>query len=679
MKLTIRMITFTVVIGLFQSQALAARQTTDEFLSLSLQELVNTEIIGSTLTPQNLKSVPSSVTVFSYEQINRMGLDTLDELMNLVPGFQSYRSSTSQLDAPFSSRGRRIGTASAEVLVLLDGQRLNDARTSGIAIAVPKFSLRQIERVEFIRGPGSSVYGSNAMMGVVNIISRKNVNELNLASGSFDRTKGHLLVSHTADDFSLDFFGHIDTDNGDSFKLWDASGLRWENTDDPRGIEEFNVKLQRLNTFVGIQYSRYEAENFISFNGPGDGINYRESKSSSVSIRQNFNWSNVSSYIWLGYSASSIEVISQATADSALINISTPASTAPLITKSTSDKFNETHFLFANDWDTGINSSMQFGMELRHLDVPKFITRFNYDIDAFQARDFPITWYEGAFSASRITQSASRRDIAGVYGQYQYKFLNTAELTLGLRHDTFSSIGSQLSPRAGLVLPVGENQSVKLLYGEAYRAPSEEELNLAPNSSFAGNIDLNPETVRTAELIWSGQWLHSSISLGVFENVFENAIVLLPNDTGSLEYVNLSKNEHSHGTELEVNHELNEQWLLRMTASHLIDKPADSFREANNMASISINYRWHRWNANISAVHHGSRETLTPTAETLKLKSYNQVFAKLQYVIDANWKLNLQIKNALDKNYLTPAPGTFLATGVPDRGREILFGVNWTF
>jgi len=168
------------------SVALHTTEHSDDFFSMSLEELMQVEITGSTLTSESYNTVPSAVTVFSHDQIKRMGLDSLDELINIVPGFQSYRSTRSANSISTSSRGRRVGNASAEILLLIDGQRLNDPRTSG-SMLVPKLPLMQIERVEFIRGPGSAVYGSNAMLGVINVITRSDVNEIGAGVGSFDR------------------------------------------------------------------------------------------------------------------------------------------------------------------------------------------------------------------------------------------------------------------------------------------------------------------------------------------------------------------------------------------------------------------------------------------------------------------------------------------------------------
>jgi len=78
----------TLVFVMFSAFSNAENKTKDLY-NLSLQELTQVRITGSTLTPETLSKVPSSVTVFSHQQIQRLAVDTLDELMHLVPGFQS--------------------------------------------------------------------------------------------------------------------------------------------------------------------------------------------------------------------------------------------------------------------------------------------------------------------------------------------------------------------------------------------------------------------------------------------------------------------------------------------------------------------------------------------------------------------------------------------------------------
>ena len=93
----------------------------NQLFSLSLQELMELEITSSTLTSKNLRSVPASVSIFTRDQIRNMGADYLYELINLVPGFQSFRQGADGLQYFHSARGHRTSVKSREILILLDG------------------------------------------------------------------------------------------------------------------------------------------------------------------------------------------------------------------------------------------------------------------------------------------------------------------------------------------------------------------------------------------------------------------------------------------------------------------------------------------------------------------------------------------------------------------------------
>ncbi|MBU4328708.1 MAG: TonB-dependent receptor plug domain-containing protein, partial [Proteobacteria bacterium] len=148
----------------------------DNPFAMSLEQLMQVEITGATRTEKSLKNVPAAVTVFTREEISRLGMDYLHELLNLVPGYQSQRHSDMSTGSNYSSRGRRQGANSREVLLLLDGRPMNDPRTGG-PISGKRVPLGKIDRVEIIRGPGSAIYGSNAFTGVINIITVKNENQ----------------------------------------------------------------------------------------------------------------------------------------------------------------------------------------------------------------------------------------------------------------------------------------------------------------------------------------------------------------------------------------------------------------------------------------------------------------------------------------------------------------------
>jgi len=665
---------------LITAAPLSAQQEMNDFLSMSLDELLQVEITSSTLTPEKLKTVPSAVTVFTHEEIKRLGLDKLGELMNLVPGFQSYRSSDSSLATPFSSRGRRIGSTVAEILILVDGQRFDSPRSSGSSTLAPLYPLQNIEKIEFIRGPGAAVYGSNAMMGLINITTRTNVNQLSLNYGSFNRRQMFIQTANQLGDMTMDVFGQIEADDGDSYNLQDTFSPARIDTDDPLKIANLNVKLSWQNTRVNIQHSQFAVENFYELSNLSNSFNERDGQITSVSLKHNFNWQQVSSYFWLSYNTANAMVNTQLTPANFFNSPggppSNPISSDPLFVSANLDNYTESRTQWHNDWDINDTSSLQFGIELRRIDVPESFAANNFDLGQLVNGDFPVNYYDDLLPTTPV-QAESKRNIIGVYTQFQQTLFDATHLTLGLRYDDFSDIGSQISPRLGLVHEVNENHSVKLLYGEAFRAPSESELNLLNNPVVLGNPDLKPETVKSLDLIWVGQWVTTGFSLGYFENHFEDSIIQTDIGGGTLQYTNM-RQDPIKGVELEVSQELNKHWLLRASFTHLIEKPELSFREASNKGSLIINYQQTRWNANLVANYADKRQTLI-NGNQVYISDYWLLFAKLQFNVSAQLETFIQAKNLLDEDYLTPSTSSSLTEGIPNRGRELLLGLAWKF
>jgi outer membrane receptor protein involved in Fe transport len=651
-----------------------------EFELMSLEELMQVEIFGSTLTPEALTVVPSSVTVFTHEEIRRMGLDTLDELMALVPGFQTYRSSGSGMHYTYSSRGRHIGTSASEILVMMDGQRLDEPRTSGSAGIGLKFPLALIERVEFIRGPGAAVYGSNAMMGVVNIVTRKDANDAGISYGSFNRRQAYIAASHRMGDLVLDLYGQAEADDGDDYNLQDTFSFNRIDTKDPRELATLNLRLRWKNTEIGMLHNRAETEDFYNLGTTNNDFNWADAKYSSFFLKQEFDWSSVASWVRFSYRRSTLRMSSQQTPEGALAAVSYPSSTDPLLATFVLDDYSEAGVQIHNDWEINPESSLQFGAEYRHIDAPEAIAKNNFDMGDLASWSFPIRYY-GELLPTTPVQAESSRDIIGVYAQYQRQLFDRTSLTLGLRYDDFSGIGSQLSPRFGLVQELNEHNYLKLLYGEAFRAPAEDELNLLNNPLFLGNPDLKPEIAKTWELIWVGQWAHSSIALGYFESRYDDSVVAVSIGVGGIRQYQNVPLEPTKGFELELSHELSENWLVRASYTHLGEKPEPTYRDTDQLASLMVNYQRGKWNANLIATYDGEREMPLGGDESnrLILNGYWLAFGKLSYSFNQSWQTFVQAKNLLDEDYLTPSEHDILNEGVQNRGREILVGVIWDF
>jgi len=660
----------------FIALPLSAHEEIDDFLSMSLEELLQVDITSSTLTPEKLKTVPSAVSVFTHDEIKRMGLDVLGELMNLVPGFQSYRSSGSSLETPFSSRGRRIGSTTAEILIMVDGRRFDSPRSSGSSTLGPTYPLKYIEKVEFIRGPGGAVYGSNAMMGVINITTRSNVDEVSVSYGSNDRKQIYLQSSHKYDSMTVDVFGHIESDNGETFNVQDTFSPSRINTDDPRLIADLNFKLKWENTQLNIQHNQFQVEKFYELNTISNGFNSRDGKVSSISLKHDFSWQAVKSSFWLSYNHVSAIVDSQVTEPGELALFSAPSSNDALFVSAILENYTESRVQWLNDWKINEKSSLQFGVELRQINAPESFAKNNFDLGDLANGNFPVRYY-GSLVPTTPIQAKSDRNIIGFYTQYQQQLFDSTYLTLGLRYDDFSDIGSQLSPRLGLVQELNKNHSIKLLYGQAFRAPSESELNLLNNPVILGNPDLKPETVRSWDLIWIGQWSDTSFSLGYYENHFDDSIVQVDIGGNTLQYNNMEQ-DPTKGVELEVSHELNRHWLLRASYMHINEKPDLAFSEAEQAGSVTINYQQTKWNANL-IVSYADKRQMANGNQRISLDSYWLLSGKLQYNFTSQLGAFIQAKNLLDDEYLTPATGSSLTEGVPNRGRELLTGISWKF
>ena len=662
-----------------EKEVLQAEVLANDLFNTSLEDLMFIKVSGATLTEQNLKTVPSSVTVFSHEQIQHLGFHYLYELMNLVPGFQSFRSSYSPQHSSFSSRGRTVGGLGAEVLLLIDGQRIDEPRTSGSVIVGGKIPLLNIKRVEFIRGPGSAVYGSNAMLGVINIVSREDVNEVGASLGSFSYKQTHLFASRHYKDFKINLFGHAQSESGDTYNVPERFGSGRTHTSDPIEANSLNFKLQWQESSFNFQRYHTETKDFYVLGSLSDGINESQSQFESFSFKQNFSLLGMHSWVRLSEHQTRFFISGQLSDEGAFSGISSPDSSEPLLTKVNFKTYKEQHVQWHNDWKIGPDNSLQFGLDFRQLHAPQVILGNNFDLVDLVNGVFPIRYY-GELLATTPVQNKSQRDIIGLYSQYQHQIFIKSHLTLGLRYDHFSNIGESISPRFGFVHPITPQQSVKLLYGEAFRAPAENELNLLNNTIILGDKNLKPETVKSWELIYLAQHSHTSFSGAYFENHFKDAIQRVLISGNVFQFSNIDQ-DPVKGLEFESSFELSDHWLLTSTYTHFLEKSTSSFRESDNLASFAINYQHAYWNANLAGNYIGERNMSTNGSDDnlIDLDPYWQWYGKVIYKFNRKLKGFIQIKNILNTHYQSPPYNANQTEGIPSRSRRILSGVSWKF
>ncbi len=159
-----------VVLAVGSSFSGASMASTNEYLDMDISQLMQVTITSVAKKPQNLSDTAAAVFVISQDDIHRSGVTSLPEALRMAPGLQ-----VSRIDAnkwAITSRGL-TGNFANELLVMIDGRTVYSPTFSGVYWDAQNTLLDDVERIEVIRGPGATVWGANAVNGVVNIITKK--------------------------------------------------------------------------------------------------------------------------------------------------------------------------------------------------------------------------------------------------------------------------------------------------------------------------------------------------------------------------------------------------------------------------------------------------------------------------------------------------------------------------
>lgn len=184
------------------NQSLAAQQAdqadSEPLKQLSLVELGNVEVTTASKEPEKISKIPAAIFVLTQNDIRRSGATSIPEVLRLVPGVEVARINSNQ----WSVNIRGLGSGfSKSVLVLIDGRSVYTPLYAGVYWDVQNVLLEDVERIEVIRGPGGTIWGSNAVNGVINIIT-KNAKDTrgtyaSTRAGNIDQNQGGIRYGGT--------------------------------------------------------------------------------------------------------------------------------------------------------------------------------------------------------------------------------------------------------------------------------------------------------------------------------------------------------------------------------------------------------------------------------------------------------------------------------------------------
>lgn len=162
-------------ITLLPGDLLASGEPENEFLDMDISQLLNVTITSVSKKEQRLSDAAAAVFVITQEDIRRSGVTHIAEALAMAPGLQVARISASKWSV--SSRGF-AGYTSNKLLVLMDGRTVYSPAYNGTFWDMQNTLLEDVDRIEVIRGPGGTLWGANAVNGVINIITKKSSDTL---------------------------------------------------------------------------------------------------------------------------------------------------------------------------------------------------------------------------------------------------------------------------------------------------------------------------------------------------------------------------------------------------------------------------------------------------------------------------------------------------------------------
>jgi iron complex outermembrane receptor protein len=489
------------------AQAAASAQAPEEPASseLSLVELLDTEVVSASLSEQSLAEAAAVIDVITQDDIRARGYRSVAEALQSVAGVDLI---SDHYQWNMGVRGVSGGTRgySRSVKVMIDGQPVSFRPSGENFLGLELIPLGVIDHIEIIRGPASVLYGANAFLGVVNIITLKGYG-LSGNSLSFGYEGGPKVQSPWGEGVVAQQWGDLSLLLGAAEETSKLDGYRLVSL--PRHVHpRADATSQTYSTPSGSAFGRltYDSEKLgtLSLDGNFQRLN-RSAEFADWGVMTHDNRLELlNGYGRLRYHAELGRLV--------LLDVSGALSAGA---NGPGDHLNgaprrDSHIAR----DVGYTARDLSGTVTYRVDRRSAAL---LGVDANFEEQQLLTHYAVTSSGARVVlppagTPTGQRDFrnVGVFAHASYfpfahrvgSALSGLGLAAGARDDTHNIYGNNWSARAGLVYELAERHYVKLLFGTAFRAPSSTQLfsNLIVPSGYVGNPDLKAERARTLEL-----------------------------------------------------------------------------------------------------------------------------------------------------------------------------------
>lgn len=615
------------------------------FAAENLQEFALEDmVVTATRTESKVVDVPVNTTVISAEKIaDRHYLDVADALKD-VPG-------ATVLDTGVGAGEKKVVlNGDDRVLVLVDGKRVNfdmgaaSGRSSYDLKMLPDVSL--IERVEIIKGHGGALYGSDAVGGVVNIITKKmdhSYGKVSMGFGSqqardakamYTVKEGKTGVMVAASKYKQGYYKYKD--------VADKTIKRW-NKDSDYENEKVSLKIAQELTDTSnleFEYNYTKADGNVPY---GYATTQSDKKTNNFGLK--YDWllkDKDAGYVQLYYNK--YKFLSYSTIEE-------------------KDK----GFEVQQAVTTSDNNKLVVGASYRNAEASN----------------------DGRNYAAKYNEKINNK---AIFVSDQWEFTPSWTLDTGVRYDKHSTAGSKTTWSAGLNKKFDENSHAYFNWGQVFKAPTLDDLYYNASGMY-GNPNLKAEKGDTWTIGYGTKIADkTSLNVNYFQSKLEDAIKWVDIGNHESEARNIA-HQKKNGIEISVNHELNDNWDLEASYTHVRVRNDNNdgngyVRDTSylpNMYRFGVRYHDDLWNADLF-LRGGSG------ADTSGANNWNGDYA--QKYVDSNYvTLDMSVSykaskalsfyakgyNLLNKAYAESAGAVNYAYSYPAQGRRFIIGAEYTF
>jgi outer membrane receptor protein involved in Fe transport len=637
----------TSAVVLFSCGRLMA-QATGAAGDLPLDALLNTRISTAAKYEQRVTDVPASVTVITAEEIARNGWHTLADALASVPGVNlTY-------DRGYTYLGERgVGLPNDynnRFLILLNGQPMADGVLSAIDVGTALgVDLASLSRIEFVRGPGSVLYGSGAMFGVINLIlkSEQEPSSIMVGGGSHHTAIASGRFTHALGaGFSMSIAGSMQNDRGQNLYF-----------------KEFDTPDNNNGLSVGHDY-----DNDRSLMGTIAGHGMRLLALTSTRKK------GVPT-AWYGTTFNRNDEVTDGRSLLSLTAEHRASTTSQLFLRTSYDRY-EYHgqFTYGDDTPSDRSVSTRLNADLRYVwDVkPNHRLTFGSEyVDNLRAS------YQTVIGGA-VRAISTPFSVASVYAQSEFQPLHSLSVTTGLRYDRYAGVTETFNPRAAIVWHSDARNTFKLLYGSAFRLPTVFELGFeAEEENFVPNPNLQPEKIRQLELVWEGRLTPELlIRMSPYRLHMSGLIKQQTDATGQTQYLNLT-DVTSQGVEFQADYRRSDGiWsYASYSRQDARDQGVRMVNSPANLAKAGFSTPTSRpFQGALELVYESGRKTFggdeTPGVFLTNLT--------LSTALRPGMRISVAVKNLLDRPYATPGGPVHLQDTIPQDGRTFIVRLHVT-